>query len=71
MDGVEVLEEKNQTRNSMVMISGHVWYGNGNNTMRLSVWYLNHPFKPIVEYGSQNYDKKQPVVENKILKKSQ
>jgi hypothetical protein len=24
MDGVEVLEEKNQTRNSMVMISGHV-----------------------------------------------
>jgi DNA-binding NtrC family response regulator len=45
MDGVEVLKQlKNQTRNSMVMISGHGDMETAINTMRLGAFdYISKP----------------------------
>ena len=74
MDGVEVLEavKKIKPEIPMVMISGHGDMETAINTMRLGAFdYISKPpdLNRLLNTGSNALDKKQLVVENKILKK--
>ena len=74
MDGVEVLEavKKIKPEIPMVMISGHVDMETAINTMRLGAFdYISKPpdLNRLLNTVRNALDKKQLVVENKILKK--
>ena len=74
MDGVEVLEavKKNKPEIPMVMISGHGDLETAINTMRLGAFdYISKPpdLNRLLNTVRNALDKKQLVVENKILKK--
>jgi DNA-binding NtrC family response regulator len=62
MDGVELLEaKKNQTWNSIVMISGHGDMETAINTMRMGAFdYISKPprFKPFIKHGSKCFRQK-------------
>jgi DNA-binding NtrC family response regulator len=73
MDGVELLEAvKKNKRNSIVMISGHGDMETAINTMRLGAFdYISKPpdLNRLLNTVRNALDKKQLVVENKILRK--
>ena len=74
MDGVEVLEavKKIKPEIPIVMISGHGDLDTAVNTMRLGAFdYISKPpdLNRLIKYRSNALDRKELVVENKLLKK--